>query len=388
MNFKSFLSATLMLLTVSILSAQGISFEKGSWDEVVKKAKAENKYIFVDAYAEWCGPCKRMAKEVFTENSVGSYFNKNFVCYKFDMEKGEGPKFAKTYTVAAYPTLLFFNPSGELIHKAVGGRDSETFVTLGEDAMNPEKQVFTMKKKFEAGEKSQEFLISYIDALLNASEDANEATELYFNAVPKEDWTSMDNFMLIYKTQASLDSKMFNYVLANRALYEKSVGKEYVDYMIDEVYNKEISRVSEEKDQVAADELKLNMKKNLGSNAESMIAFLDLNYNMGTENEFKYAQIFFDKFCENSAQLNSFAWYYFENETDKTKLKAALKWAEKSIKLDKNWQNLDTRANLHFVLGNKKAALADAKEAVKMANNIGDDASATESLIKKIKIMR
>jgi thioredoxin-related protein len=78
-----------------------------------------------------------------------AYFNKNYVNYKFDMEKGEGPKFAKTYTVAAYPTLLFFNPSGELIHKAVGGRDSETFVTLGEDAMNPEKQVFTMKKKFE-----------------------------------------------------------------------------------------------------------------------------------------------------------------------------------------------------------------------------------------------
>jgi thioredoxin-related protein len=385
MNYKLLFAAAMLLFTSSLLSAQGITFEKGSWEDVLKKAKAENKFIFVDAYAEWCGPCKRMAKEVFTENSVGSYFNKNYVNYKFDMEKGEGPKFAKAYTVAAYPTLLFFNPSGELIHKAVGGRDSETFVTLGEDAMNPEKQVYTLKKKFEAGEKSEAFLKNYINSLLDANEDANEASELYFNAIPKEDWTSADNFMLIAKTQASLNSKMFKYILANRALFEESVGKEYVAYLIEEVYSKEISRVAEDKDQKGADELKLNMKKNLGSNAETMIAFLDLNYYMGTENELKYAQIYFDQYCENAAQLNSIAWYYFENETDKTKLKAALKWAEKSVKLDKNWQNLDTKANLHFVLGNKKAALADAKEAVKMANEIGDDASDTEALIQKIK---
>lgn len=385
MNYKLLIAAAMLLFTSSLLSAQGITFEKGSWEDVLKKAKAENKFIFVDAYAEWCGPCKRMAKEVFTENSVGSYFNKNYVNYKFDMEKGEGPKFAKAYTVAAYPTLLFFNPSGELIHKAVGGRDSETFVTLGEDAMNPEKQVYTLKKKFEAGEKSEAFLKNYINSLLDANEDANEASELYFNAIPKEDWTSADNFMLIAKTQASLNSKMFKYILANKALFEESVGKEYVAYLIEEVYSKEISRVAEEKDQKGADELKVNMKKNLGSNAETMIAFLDLNYYMGTENELKYAQIYFDQYCENAAQLNSIAWYYFENETDKTKLKAALKWAEKSVKLDKNWQNLDTKANLHFVLGNKKAALADAKEAVKMANEIGDDASDTEALIQKIK---
>jgi len=385
MNFKSFLGAAIILISASTLSAQGISFEKGSWDDVVKKAKAENKFIFVDAFADWCGPCKRMAKEVFPESSVGSFFNKNYISYKFDMEKGEGPKFAKAYKVAAFPTLLFFNPAGELIHKAVGGRDSESFVTLGEDAMNPEKQLYTLRKKFEAGEKSQEFLTVYLDALINANEDASEVSELYFNSISKEDWTTMDNFLLIYRTQANLDSKIFNYVLANKAAFEESVGEEYVEMFISQVYNEATASVSEKKDQKAADDLKLNMKKNLGTKAESMIAFLDLNFNMGTENELKFADIYFDKYCEDAAMLNTYAWYYFENETDKTKLKAALKWVEKSIKLDKNWQSLDTRANLHYVLGNKKAALADAKEAVKMANDIGDDASETEKLIKKIK---
>ena len=46
-------------------TTKGIHFVNGlSWQEVLQKAKAENKYIFVDCYATWCGPCKAMDKEV------------------------------------------------------------------------------------------------------------------------------------------------------------------------------------------------------------------------------------------------------------------------------------------------------------------------------------
>jgi S1-C subfamily serine protease len=120
MSLKSFLIGALIIFSFSILSAQGISFEKGSWAEIIKKAKAENKYIFVFPYAEWCSPCKWMTKNVFTDAKVAENFNSKFVNYKFDMEKGEGPKFAKAYAVTAYPTLLFINPNGELAHKVLG----------------------------------------------------------------------------------------------------------------------------------------------------------------------------------------------------------------------------------------------------------------------------
>jgi thiol:disulfide interchange protein len=46
-------------------SSKGIRFEHGlSWAQVKEKAKAENKYIFMDCYATWCGPCKAMDKNV------------------------------------------------------------------------------------------------------------------------------------------------------------------------------------------------------------------------------------------------------------------------------------------------------------------------------------
>ena len=69
------------------LKAQGIEFFKGTWEEALAEASAKEKLIFVDAYAVWCGPCKRMAKNVFTQDKVGEFFNKNFVNMKIDMEK-------------------------------------------------------------------------------------------------------------------------------------------------------------------------------------------------------------------------------------------------------------------------------------------------------------
>ena len=80
----------LLVVTMSwsiIASAQGIDFFHGSYEEALKKARSENKGIFVDVYTSWCGPCKKMAREVFTQAGVGDYFNTHFVCLKLDAEK-------------------------------------------------------------------------------------------------------------------------------------------------------------------------------------------------------------------------------------------------------------------------------------------------------------
>jgi thioredoxin 1 len=112
-------------------SATGINFHQGTWDEVKAKAKAEGKLIFVDAYAVWCGPCKWMDANVFSNSSVGEYYNITFVNYKFDMEKGEGPAFARQYKVTAYPTLLFIDGDGKVVDEVKGSRSATDFIALG-----------------------------------------------------------------------------------------------------------------------------------------------------------------------------------------------------------------------------------------------------------------
>ncbi len=101
-----------------------IEFSNSSWEEIVKQARAENKIIFLDIYASWCGPCKQLKKNTFTDKEVGSFFNANFINATFDAEKGEGKKLAERYVITAYPTMLFINPDGTIREAVVGYRSA------------------------------------------------------------------------------------------------------------------------------------------------------------------------------------------------------------------------------------------------------------------------
>jgi thiol-disulfide isomerase/thioredoxin len=133
-----------------------IVFETGTWAEVKAKAKQENKMIFVDAYTTWCGPCKWMAKNTFTDKKVGEYYNANFINYKMDMEAGEGPKFADEFRVEAYPTLLYFNAEGQVAHRTEGSQDANMFLATGKKVQSNPNAVEEVKTEEVLSEESWE----------------------------------------------------------------------------------------------------------------------------------------------------------------------------------------------------------------------------------------
>ena len=112
-------------------SDTGIQFTSISFEEALKLAKKEKKNIFLDAYASWCGPCKMLKKNVFTQKEVGDFYNSNFINMAIDMEQGEGPKLAQKYKVQAYPTLLFINHKGEVVGSAIGYHQAEELIGVG-----------------------------------------------------------------------------------------------------------------------------------------------------------------------------------------------------------------------------------------------------------------
>ncbi|MEZ4686125.1 MAG: thioredoxin domain-containing protein [Bacteroidia bacterium] len=142
----------LFTLSMSVAMAQGIEFFEGSWDEVLSEAKKERRLIFVDAYTTWCGPCKMMARNTFTDAEVGEYHNKNFVNYKFDMEKGEGPQFAAKYGVRAYPTIFWLLHKGEVVHKAVGYRAAAQLLMKSKEANSSENNAANLELGYNKGE--------------------------------------------------------------------------------------------------------------------------------------------------------------------------------------------------------------------------------------------
>ena len=124
-------------------SSQGISFFKGTFDEALAKAKQENKLVFVDFYATWCGPCKQMAEKVFTDEEVGKYMNDKFVCMQIDVEKeGWQKETARNFNVTVLPTLIFFKADASVASRLAGAREKA-------DLLNAAKVVCGEQLSFE-----------------------------------------------------------------------------------------------------------------------------------------------------------------------------------------------------------------------------------------------
>jgi len=105
-----------------------------TWNREVNKsldqAKADHKYVLADVYTDWCGWCKRLDKDTFSNEGVKSYLNGKFVCIKVNAEdKGEGTKLTKKYKVNGFPCALVFDTSGKYIGKISGFRPPDEYQT-------------------------------------------------------------------------------------------------------------------------------------------------------------------------------------------------------------------------------------------------------------------
>lgn len=107
-----------------------IKFHRGTWKEALAAAKKENKLIFLDIYATWCGPCKRLKSTTFSNSRVAKYFNEKFINVTLDGETGDGEILAEKYSITGYPSLFFINADGNVIAKGDGYMDADQLLTL------------------------------------------------------------------------------------------------------------------------------------------------------------------------------------------------------------------------------------------------------------------
>ncbi len=120
-------------------SAAKIIFEQGGYADILNKAKNTGKPIMIDFYTTWCGPCKVLEKEVFTNKTVATYLNDNFLTCKIDAEKGEGPKLANKYNIKGYPTLLYINQKGEVLAENLGLVNAQQLLRTAKNVVQQNK---------------------------------------------------------------------------------------------------------------------------------------------------------------------------------------------------------------------------------------------------------
>ncbi len=100
---------------------KNIKFYYGiSLTDVIDRAKIENKLVFIDFVADWCAPCKLMEEDIYTYKPLYDQINRDFISYRVDIEKQNGPNLSYLYDVKKLPTLLFLDTQGEIIVKREG----------------------------------------------------------------------------------------------------------------------------------------------------------------------------------------------------------------------------------------------------------------------------
>lgn len=234
------MGAFIMLMTVFAVDAQNrsINFEQTKeWKKVVKKAKKEKKLIFVDCYTSWCGPCKMLATNVFTQDAVADYFNTHFVNAKYDMEKDTDGVLLKTqFGVKAFPTLVFVDPATqEVVHRLVGAGTADWLIAGAKAAGDPQNNLSGLTKRYEAGERGAEFLGAYLSALSSAymSEEQGTVAAEYLGKLSGDQLATKDNWELIKKYVSDPLSAPLRQVMAEREKFYAVAGKEVVDYKLD-----------------------------------------------------------------------------------------------------------------------------------------------------------
>jgi thiol:disulfide interchange protein DsbD len=103
-----------------------------SYPEALELAQQEGKPIMIDFYADWCGWCKRLDSDTYVHESVVAAAE-DFVSLKIDADIQRD--LSGKFKVVGLPTILFVNAEGEEIHRVVGYRPPDKFVTELETAM-------------------------------------------------------------------------------------------------------------------------------------------------------------------------------------------------------------------------------------------------------------
>ncbi len=398
---KLFKYILLLLLPLAINaqeSVKGIHFEHHkTWKEILAEAKKTHKYVFVDCFTTWCGPCKYMSANVFTNDSVGALMDSHFISVKAQIDtnkmddesvikwRSDAAFINKTYKIRCFPTYLIFSPKGELVHRFTSAMPVEKFYTNIKDALDPANQYYPMLKRFTNTNSDADFL----RRLMLAANSAYESYTPYFNAYVRTQVSMFTHDNIGYLSDFCTTTKdtAFKIILANQELYDVNREKtlpsanDFLIYIIlnSDTKNLFVGEGLDEKEDITAINI---LKKQYPKQADEVIATAKVYHYENGKNwkNFEpalqdYMKSYGYKLDSNSNQLNTFAWDVFENINNSTLVKEAISWSEKSIAGTErnNPAFLDTYANLQYRIGNTKQAIEIETKALSLAPDTDKD---------------
>ncbi len=370
------------------LNAQEVQFSELDWDDLHEEATKQNKYVMVDAYTDWCGWCKVQDKKTFKDPMVAKFMNANFISKKFNFEKDFGIKLAAKFKIRSFPSLLFFNPQGQLVKVFTGyTEDNNEFVEKCKTVLDiKEKQPFAYDSQ-NIDADFPDFYYHRFDPKLKKDKIPQETVDAYLskqkNLLSEESWAVIRMF--------KIGDKFKKYVLKKHKKYRKNYGDDEVNMFVDSYfYSKYFSPSIKAKDEKMLNKgITFLDKYYVGGDLKDRKENIQLAFYKSSENWDNYTQIVEKKMPQfkekdNHGSINSISWTYYEKIEDREALKMATQWMADMTKKHPEYMYLDTYAALLYKINDYEKAKMIAEKAIKMGKENGEKVGETETLLEKI----
>jgi thioredoxin-related protein len=359
-----------------------LTFIHENFGEAMQKARAENKLVFIDAYTTWCGPCKMMDKQTFNDDDVAAFFNEKFVNLKLDMEKGDGQTIQLRYKIAAFPTLLFINADGEVIHKALGFQDADQFLAVGKTALSSDQTFAAWTARYTKGEREPAFLKEYAEKLAEAYDERRFAVAEEYLAT-QTDLFSLPNLDFSMRFTEGVESPRFPFLVANQKAFEKKFTKDEISLKIQELVT---DFLMNEKNLPTLGHADTLIRSVYSEKADRMSKNYHLSYYRMKGDRDNYAASavqYFKKYDDNPDELAETATTFLEQIDDKKLLDKALKWAKRAAKKQVTVTNKMIVAQLLNKLGKTSKARKTAEEALEIGKKLGQNYDEATAFLKE-----
>lgn len=374
-----------LLCSPFLLFAQKVEFFKGSWEEVQKQARKEGKYIFVDAYTDWCYWCKVQDKKTFTHEAVAALLNREFIPVKLNFEDSVNIPLAMKFRVSSFPTILIFNAKGQLVKRIVGYTENpDVFIGKLNEALSiKEEQVYG----FDSRQLNLDFPDFYKRSYGMGGKRVFPPDSVVFAYLDKQtDLFGEVNFSIL--NRFSMNEKYQQFLLDNHVKLKKIYGKEEVNGLLENIVYHKVEAAAK----AGATEEKFweitEYCNFYTQNTDEVIPGLKLFFYESVPDWPSYfftAQEYVKSgVIKEAGELNGICWKLYENLNDILKLRAAASWMEKFPVEDQDYAFLDTYAALLFKSRQYPKAEKIAELAIKKGKKNGDKVEETEKLLEKI----
>lgn len=408
-RMKIYILLVVIILFPRILLAQqgdqgGLHFIKfADWEQVKEEAKRHNKFIFVDCFTTWCGPCKRMDQVVYGDATVGSSMNRDFISIKVQLDStGKDDEYTKQwyararemmkeYSIYSFPTYLFFSADGQLLHRGVGFLPVAAFITLANNAMDSNKQCYSLFTQFKAGRLNKTRLPALARYFSEIGEEARSRqlatayTDDYLLHLKEDSFYTRDNLFFAGQFIATSRDKPFRLFLKNTTRIDKLTRQGYAEGILDNIIMKEEiqTRIDFKNFRMAKEdpewekigkiiEKKYNKEYAIRNILRAKLSWYALTENWPRLVDANIEKI--DRYGLDTAGLgsgftnNMIYGVIFLHSTDRQALKKAIAWMQVIVSAEPDHSDkIDTYANLLYKFGNVSDAIVWEKKAASLA---------------------